>query len=189
MPISTCSDSLSTIGMTSKAFGYFQLRGRAAMKWKDPASRMHPCGRQASHHTALADLNMLLLLPGRERTAMQLLKAAGDRLDRITATASSFQVIEACRIRSLGAGHERRVKHVGQPQLPDGVARATLGWGYTPCTPRTRARWRASAMVQAGPITWYPSPATWSAISRAMRLSPSTTRTRPADALRPNGAD
>jgi hypothetical protein len=46
----------------------------------------------------LADLNMLVLLPGRERTAQQfrqLLEAAGLRLDRIIETASTLQIIEA----------------------------------------------------------------------------------------------
>ena len=46
----------------------------------------------------LSDLNMLVLLPGRERTASQfeqLFRASGLRLDRITAVASSMQVIEA----------------------------------------------------------------------------------------------
>jgi SAM-dependent methyltransferase len=47
---------------------------------------------------ALSDLNMLVLLPGRERTASQfeeLFRAAGLRLDRITGIASSMQMIEA----------------------------------------------------------------------------------------------
>ncbi len=47
---------------------------------------------------ALSDLNMLVLLPGRERTASQfeeLFRASGLRLDRITGIASSMQVIEA----------------------------------------------------------------------------------------------
>jgi SAM-dependent methyltransferase len=46
----------------------------------------------------LMDLNMLVVLPGRERTARQygdLLACAGLRLDRITSTASPFSVIEA----------------------------------------------------------------------------------------------
>jgi hypothetical protein len=46
----------------------------------------------------LADLNMLVMLPGRERTAAQygkLLDAAGLRLDRIVASDSSMQIIEA----------------------------------------------------------------------------------------------
>jgi SAM-dependent methyltransferase len=49
---------------------------------------------------ALADLNMLVLLPGRERTARQfieLLCAAGLHLDRITETTSTICVIEASR--------------------------------------------------------------------------------------------
>jgi SAM-dependent methyltransferase len=52
---------------------------------------------------ALSDLNMLVLLPGRERTASQfaeLLRAAGLRLDRIAETASSMHVIEASRAAS-----------------------------------------------------------------------------------------
>lgn len=47
---------------------------------------------------ALSDLNMLVLLPGRERTASQfevLFHASGLRLDRITEIASSMQLIEA----------------------------------------------------------------------------------------------
>jgi SAM-dependent methyltransferase len=47
---------------------------------------------------ALSDLNMLVLLPGRERTVSQfeqLFRASGLRLDRITGIASSMQVIEA----------------------------------------------------------------------------------------------
>jgi SAM-dependent methyltransferase len=46
----------------------------------------------------LMDLNMLAVLPGRERTAREyrdLLDRAGLRLDRITPTASQFSVIEA----------------------------------------------------------------------------------------------
>jgi hypothetical protein len=46
----------------------------------------------------LSDLNMLVLLPGRERTASQfeeLFRASGLRLDRITGIASSMQLIEA----------------------------------------------------------------------------------------------
>jgi hypothetical protein len=53
--------------------------------------------------TALADLNMLVLLPGCERTAPQfdsLLTLAGFRLQRITATASSLHIIEASLVRS-----------------------------------------------------------------------------------------
>jgi hypothetical protein len=51
----------------------------------------------------LADLNMLVLLPGRERTGKQygkLLEAAGLRLERIIDTASTLQVIEASIISS-----------------------------------------------------------------------------------------
>jgi SAM-dependent methyltransferase len=47
---------------------------------------------------ALSDLNMLVLLPGRERTTTQfeaLFRASGLRLDRITGIASSMQLIEA----------------------------------------------------------------------------------------------
>ena len=47
---------------------------------------------------ALSDLNMLVLLPGRERTASQfeeLFRASGLRIDRIAGIASSMQVIEA----------------------------------------------------------------------------------------------
>src|SRR3954468_16875639 len=49
-------------------------------------------------HAALMDLNMLVLLPGRERTAAQyrdLLARAGLRLNRIQSTASPFSLIEA----------------------------------------------------------------------------------------------
>ena len=44
------------------------------------------------------DLNMLVLLTGRERTAGQyrdLLARAGLRLDRVVSTASPFSIIEA----------------------------------------------------------------------------------------------
>jgi O-methyltransferase domain len=47
---------------------------------------------------ALSDLNILVLLPGRERTASQfaeLLRSSGLRLDRISELASSLSVIEA----------------------------------------------------------------------------------------------
>jgi SAM-dependent methyltransferase len=47
---------------------------------------------------ALSDLNMLVLLPGRERTASQfeeLFRASGLRLDRITGIASSMRLMEA----------------------------------------------------------------------------------------------
>jgi len=49
-------------------------------------------------YAPLADLNMLVLLPGRERTAKQyakLFEAAGLRLDRVIETASAMQIIEA----------------------------------------------------------------------------------------------
>ena len=49
-------------------------------------------------YAALDDLNMLVMLPGRERTATQyceLLEAAGFHLDRIIDTASAMQIIEA----------------------------------------------------------------------------------------------
>jgi SAM-dependent methyltransferase len=49
-------------------------------------------------HAPLMDLNMLVVLPGRERTAGQyrdLLTRAGLHLDRIRSTASPFSVIEA----------------------------------------------------------------------------------------------
>ena len=52
------------------------------------------CGSEAS----LADLNMLVLLPGRERTQREyadLISRAGLRLDRVTDTTSSISVIEA----------------------------------------------------------------------------------------------
>jgi SAM-dependent methyltransferase len=48
--------------------------------------------------TALMDLNMLVLLPGRERSESQygeLLNRAGLRLDRIVRTSSPFNIIEA----------------------------------------------------------------------------------------------
>jgi len=47
---------------------------------------------------ALSDLNMLVLLPGRERTAsefIRLFRAAGLKLDRISELASSLALIEA----------------------------------------------------------------------------------------------
>lgn len=59
-----------------------------------------PEGRQPSP-AALSDLNMLVLLPGRERSAGQftaLLRAAGLQLDRITEIASSAHLIEASLI-------------------------------------------------------------------------------------------
>jgi SAM-dependent methyltransferase len=51
----------------------------------------------------LADLNMLVLLPGRERTAKQysqLLEAAGLHLDRVVDVSSAMQMIEASVISS-----------------------------------------------------------------------------------------
>ena len=47
---------------------------------------------------ALSDLNMLVLLPGRERTASEfaeLFRASGLKLDRISELASSLALIEA----------------------------------------------------------------------------------------------
>ena len=52
------------------------------------------CGSEAS----LADLNMLVLLPGRERTQREyadLICRAGLRLDSVTDTTSSISVLEA----------------------------------------------------------------------------------------------
>ena len=54
---------------------------------------------------ALSDLNMLVLLPGRERTTTQfeqLFRASGLRLDRITGIASPMQLIEASSVRASG---------------------------------------------------------------------------------------
>ena len=54
--------------------------------------------RGKSGAAALSDLNMLVLLPGRERTARQfeeLFRSSGLRLNRITGIASSMQMIEA----------------------------------------------------------------------------------------------
>jgi SAM-dependent methyltransferase len=54
-------------------------------------------------YAPLTDLNMLVLLPGRERTAKQygnLFEAAGLRLDRVIETASAMQVIEASAVSS-----------------------------------------------------------------------------------------
>jgi SAM-dependent methyltransferase len=54
-------------------------------------------------YAPLADLNMLVLLPGRERTAKQyakLFEAAGLRLDRVIETASAMQVVEASAVSS-----------------------------------------------------------------------------------------
>jgi SAM-dependent methyltransferase len=51
--------------------------------------------------TALLDMNMLVLLPGRERTAMQfddLFNAAGLRLERISETDSQVQIIVASAV-------------------------------------------------------------------------------------------
>jgi hypothetical protein len=48
--------------------------------------------------TSLADLNMLVLLPGRERTAREyagLIARAGLHLDRVISNASAVSVIEA----------------------------------------------------------------------------------------------
>jgi SAM-dependent methyltransferase len=59
--------------------------------------RLMPEDDRASR-TPLADLNMLVLLPGRERTLREygdLVARAGLRLDRVTGTASPFSVIEA----------------------------------------------------------------------------------------------
>jgi SAM-dependent methyltransferase len=54
-------------------------------------------------YASLADLNMLVLLPGRERTAKQyrkLLEAAGLRLDRVIETASKMHIIDASTVSS-----------------------------------------------------------------------------------------
>jgi hypothetical protein len=73
------------------------------------ASALHPKGRiiliewllqekAGPGPAALSDLNMLVLLPGRERSAaqlVQLLRAAALRLERITEIASSLYVLEA----------------------------------------------------------------------------------------------
>jgi SAM-dependent methyltransferase len=68
-----------------------------------PNGRLVLIERVAPEHgdpgvAALTDLNMLVLLPGRERTASQyaeLLRASGLKLDRIFGVAPSMQVIEA----------------------------------------------------------------------------------------------
>jgi SAM-dependent methyltransferase len=64
--------------------------------------RMLPEDERPSY-AALADLNMLVLLPGRERTAKQygeLFDAAGLRLDRVTETVSEIQIIETSAVSS-----------------------------------------------------------------------------------------
>src|SRR5207249_3694231 len=58
---------------------------------------------QPPSRTSLVDLNMLVLLPGRERTAKQygkLLDAAGLRLDRVIEMASAMQIVEASAVSS-----------------------------------------------------------------------------------------
>jgi len=53
-----------------------------------------PCGAN------LTDVNMLVLLPGRERTATeygQLFTTAGLKLERVHPTESSFSIIEAVK--------------------------------------------------------------------------------------------
>jgi SAM-dependent methyltransferase len=62
--------------------------------------RVLPDDKRPSY-APLDDLNMLVLLPGRERTATQyrkLLEAAGLHLDRIVDTALAMQVIEASAV-------------------------------------------------------------------------------------------
>ena len=57
----------------------------------------------SSNQAVLSDLNMLVLLPGRERTAIQygrLLAAAGLQLDRIVETGTPMQIIEASPVSS-----------------------------------------------------------------------------------------
>jgi SAM-dependent methyltransferase len=59
--------------------------------------RLIPEDRRGSQ-TSLADMNMLVVLPGRERTVGEyagLLACAGLHLDRVTETASQFNVLEA----------------------------------------------------------------------------------------------
>ena len=55
---------------------------------------------------ALSDINMLVLLPGRERTRSQfaeVLRASGLQLDRTTETDSCLHVIEASPVQIRGA--------------------------------------------------------------------------------------
>jgi len=85
-------DDEQSIRILSNCARALRRNGRVALLEQVLSKDQHPC------QTALADLNMLVLLPGRERSANQfegLLRAAGLKLDRITATTSSLQIIEA----------------------------------------------------------------------------------------------
>jgi len=78
---------------------------------KNCAQSMTPKGRLAIVETVipddgsptlaqLMDVNMLAILPGRERTQAQygaLLKPAGLRIERLIQTHSPFQILEAIR--------------------------------------------------------------------------------------------
>jgi predicted O-methyltransferase YrrM len=69
--------------------------------------RILPDDKRPSY-AALDDLNMLVMLPGRERTARQycrLLAAAGLRLDRIVDTTSAIQIIEASAVATASSSN------------------------------------------------------------------------------------
>ena len=57
-------------------------------------------GGNSPSMAAMMDMNMLVMLPGRERSLMEyraLLNAAGLKLDRVIQTHSPYQVIEASK--------------------------------------------------------------------------------------------
>jgi len=90
-------DDVQSVRILSNCARALERNGRVIL-----IERVLPEDERPSY-AALADLNMLVLLPGRERTAKQygkLFEAAGLRLDRVTETASAIQIIEASAVPS-----------------------------------------------------------------------------------------
>ncbi len=90
-------DDVQSVRILSNCARALERNGRVIL-----IERVLPEDERPSH-AALADLNMLVLLPGRERTAKhygKLFEAAGLRLNRVTETASAIQIIEASAVPS-----------------------------------------------------------------------------------------
>jgi SAM-dependent methyltransferase len=90
-------DDEQSVCILSNCFRALRSKGRVVL-----VERVLPDDGRPSF-APLADLNMLVLLPGRERTAKQyskLLEAAGLHLDRVIDISSAMQLIEASAISS-----------------------------------------------------------------------------------------
>jgi hypothetical protein len=93
-------DDEQSIRILANCAGVLETNGRVIL-----VERVLPEDGRASR-TPLSDLNMLVLLPGRERTVRQyadLLEAAGLRLGQVVETPSAIQILHATAVPKAGS--------------------------------------------------------------------------------------